>query len=142
MVPALRTSNTPNKQLTRQYTLGDNSAHIASERVGVSSRRREFVTSLLAVKVWYDSGANVSQGNQTSKSRKTKAQGVDCLATLAGVCGHVSVVSAGRFQGMNDLHFRAVNGCGKRPLASKSCMSHSGAPSVFQVQKIHPAAFS
>jgi hypothetical protein len=40
------------------------------------------------------------------------------------------------------LHFRAVSGWGKIPLASKSCISHSGAPSVFHVQKIQPVAFS
>jgi hypothetical protein len=100
MVPALRTSNTPNKQLTRQYTLGDNSAHIANGRVGVSSRRREFVTSLLAVKVekvCYDNGANVSQGNQRVRAGRRSTR-IACLATLAGVCGKVSVVSAGRFK--------------------------------------------
>lgn len=41
-----------------------------------------------------------------------------------------------------NLHFLAVSGCGKIPLASKSCMSHSGAPSVFHVQKIQPSAIS
>lgn len=60
------------------------------------------------------------------------------------------------------LHFRAdgsLTGLGKRPLAIRSCqhyistrisstrkpitcMSHSGAPSVFHVQKIQPAPFS
>lgn len=32
------------------------------------------------------------------------------------------------YSGDENLHFLAVNGCGKMPFASRSFMSHSGAP--------------